>query len=94
MIFCAISDPCRTAENSRAETWNAFFVAVFVCFPVKLPTLRVVDHALSLADRYSLSHWDSMLLGACKDAGVVTVYTEDIGAPIDIDGITLVNPFI
>lgn len=63
-------------------------------FAVKLPTLRVVDHALSLASRFSLSHWDSMLLGACTDAGVETIYTEDMGAPIDINGIRLVNPFI
>lgn len=38
------------------------------------------------AHQYSLSHWDSMILGACKEAAVATLYTEDMGAPRIIDG--------
>lgn len=62
-------------------------------FTLVLPTAPVVDHALDLAKRYSLSHWDSMILGACKDAGVATLYTEDMNSPRTIDGM-LVNPLI
>lgn len=62
-------------------------------FPLAMPTPAVLDIALDLAERYSLSHWDSMLLGACVDAGVTTLYTEDIGAPRKIDSLELVNPF-
>jgi predicted nucleic acid-binding protein len=58
-----------------------------------MPTEAVIDLALDLADRHSLSHWDSMLLGACKDAGATTLYTEDIGAPTHYDNIELINPF-
>jgi predicted nucleic acid-binding protein len=61
-------------------------------FPLVLPTAAVIDHALDLAKRHSLSHWDSMILGACKDAGVTTLYTEDMGAPTTFDGIQLINP--
>ena len=63
-------------------------------FPMTMPTPPVADHALNLAARYSLSHWDSMLLGACKEANVTTLYTEDMGAPTSYDGIRLVNPFL
>jgi predicted nucleic acid-binding protein len=63
-------------------------------FPIPLPTLVILDHAIALTGRYSLSHWDSMLLGACLDSGVDTLYTEDMGAPVVIDGIALVNPFV
>lgn len=63
-------------------------------FPLAMPTPEVVDHALALAARYSLSHWDSMLLGACKVASVTTLYTEDMGAPARYDNIELVNPFL
>jgi predicted nucleic acid-binding protein len=63
-------------------------------FKLKLPTPNVLDYALDLANRYSLSHWDSMLLGACLDAQVDTLYTEDMGAPTTIETIRLVNPFI
>jgi predicted nucleic acid-binding protein len=63
-------------------------------FRVVMPTPAVLDIALDMAGRYSLSHWDSMVLGACKEAGITTLYTEDMGAPINYDGIQLVNPFI
>jgi predicted nucleic acid-binding protein len=62
-------------------------------FPLVLPTAEALDRALSLADRFSLSHWDSMILGACQAAGAARLYTEDMGAPRTIDGIELVNPF-
>jgi len=63
-------------------------------FPLVLPTAEVFDRAMSLAERFSLSHWDSMILGACQAAGAMRLYTEDIGAPRNIDGIELINPFI
>lgn len=63
-------------------------------FPLRLPTVVVLDHALDLGSQYSLSHWDSMLLGACVEAGVATLYTEDMGSPRTIDSIQLVNPLV
>jgi predicted nucleic acid-binding protein len=63
-------------------------------FPLILPTPSVFDIAVDLADRFSLAHWDSMLLGACKASGVETLYTEDMGAPRTIDGVKLVNPLL
>jgi predicted nucleic acid-binding protein len=63
-------------------------------FPLALPTPAVLDQALDLSNRYSLSHWDSMLLGACLDGNLTTLYTEDMGSPRTIDRIQLVNPFL
>jgi predicted nucleic acid-binding protein len=63
-------------------------------FPLVLPTPAVFDLTLSLADRFSLSHWDAMILGACLTAGITTLYTEDMGAPRNIDGIQLINPLV
>ncbi len=78
---------------TRAE-FLSHVSAVRGLFPLVLPTANVIDHALDMSGRYSLSHWDSMVLGACKEAGVTTLYTEDMGAPTHYDGIHLVNPFI
>ena len=61
-------------------------------FPLRLPTARVFEIALDLHSRFSLSHWDSMLLAACK-AGVTVLYSEDMDAGTDYDGLTIVNPF-
>lgn len=63
-------------------------------FPLVLPTATVLDRALDLAGRFSLSHWDSMILGACQEAAITTIYTEDMGAPRTIDSIHLVNPLL
>ena len=63
-------------------------------FPLVLPTPAVLDCALDLTERYSLAHWDSMILGACSEAGVGTLYTEDMGSPRTINGIRLLNPLI
>jgi len=62
-------------------------------FPLTMPKPTCLDRALALASRYTLSHWDSMLLAACLEAGVTTLYTEDMGAPRKIDALELINPF-
>jgi predicted nucleic acid-binding protein len=58
-----------------------------------MPTPQVLDRAFDLSERFSLSHWDSMLLGACIEAGVDTLYTEDMGALTTFDSVRLINPF-
>jgi predicted nucleic acid-binding protein len=73
--------------DQHVQSWRSMF-------PIVFPPIGVLDHALDLAKRNSLSHWDSMILGACKEAGVTNLYTEDMGAPTVIDGIQLVNPLI
>lgn len=62
-------------------------------FPVVIPNPAVIDRALDLVSAHTLSHWDSMLVAACLEAGVDTLYTEDMGAPRTIESLKLVNPF-
>jgi len=70
-----------------------YFGVVRPMYPLAMPTPAVLDRVLDLSGRYSLSHWDSMLIGACVEAGIDTLYTEDMGAPVTFDGIRLINPF-
>jgi predicted nucleic acid-binding protein len=63
-------------------------------FSIAAPHPRVLDIALDLSSRYSLSHWDSLILAACVDAGVTTLYTEDMGSPTQYDTVQLLNPFV
>jgi predicted nucleic acid-binding protein len=44
-----------------------------------LPTWSVLDRAENLMNRFSLSHWNSMIIAACLEANVETLYTEDFG---------------
>jgi len=57
-----------------------------------LPTWTVIDRAEDLMSRFSLSHWDSMVVAACLEVNVEILYTEDFGYS-DIEGLKIVNPF-
>lgn len=59
-----------------------------------IPTWGVIDRAEDLMSRFSLSHWDSMIIASCLEVNVQTFYfyTEDLGYS-SIDGLGIVNPF-
>src|SRR3954468_13223901 len=52
----------RDAGKLTAADFTQHVAAFRHQFPLILPTADVFDRALSLAERYSLSHWDSMIL--------------------------------
>jgi len=62
--------------------------------PLVYPTQSVLRLSLDLSSRYPLSHWDSMLLAACVEAGVDTLYTEDLDEGTTYDPVRIVNPFV
>jgi len=62
-------------------------------FALKLPTAQILERGLTLHERYSLSHWDSLLIAACREAGVTLLYSEDMQHGADYDGVKIVNPF-
>lgn len=62
-------------------------------FSFVLPTQSLLSSSLDLSSRYSLSHWDSLLIAACIEAGINTLYSEDLDDGMTYDGVTVVNPF-
>jgi predicted nucleic acid-binding protein len=62
-------------------------------FPLRVPSAGIFQLSFDLRSRFSLSHWDSMLLAACKEAGVSTLYSEDMDSGTDYDGLRIKNPF-
>jgi predicted nucleic acid-binding protein len=83
----------ESARRIASADVEANFRDVFSMFPLCLPHADVFDISFDLKSRFSLSHWDGMLLAACKKTGVDMLYTEDLDAGTDYDGITIVNPF-
>lgn len=60
--------------------------------PVEVATIR---EAMRLTRRYSLSHWDALIIGAALLADCSTLYSQDMQHGQVIDGrLTLVNPFV
>ena len=75
------------------EAVETAFRRVRGVFPLMTPTERSFQISFDLRARFCLSHWDSMLLAACKEAGATTLYSEDMDAGTDYDGLRIVNPF-
>lgn len=59
-----------------------------------LPDWAVLDRSAQIMITYNLSIWDSLLIAACLEAGVRTLYSEDFGGHDTIEGLTLINPFL
>jgi predicted nucleic acid-binding protein len=68
--------------------------ALMTQWTTALPSWQILDRAVSLLQRYSLSYWDSMLIAACLEAGVETLYSENFSGYDEIDGLKIINPFL
>ena len=60
--------------------------------PVNADTIKA---AIKLCQRYSFSHWDSLIVAAALQADCTVLYSEDMqhGQVID-DRLTVINPFV
>lgn len=81
-----------TGRSTREET-SGLLQRLEDTYDYALPTIAAIHTALDLSARYSLSHWDSLLVAACIEAGVTTLYSEDMADGVDYDGVRIVNPF-
>ena len=77
----------------KAAAVEAGFLRFRATFALRIPTDDIFRASFNLRSRFSLSHWDSMLLAACQEAGVTTLYSEDMAAGMSYDGVAIVNPF-
>ena len=75
-----------------SEDARRTFQIVRSMFPLLLPTGAIFSKSFDLRSKFSLSHWDSMLLAAAKEAGITTLYSEDMTDGCDDDGVVVVNP--
>jgi predicted nucleic acid-binding protein len=62
-------------------------------YSLALPDETIFYTAIKLKAKYSLSHWDSLLLAACISAGIDTLYSEDMSHGMTYDSVTVLNPF-
>ena len=84
----------ESTGRTTAQGVVRYFSATRSILPLQLPTNAVLDLSLDLTSRFSLSHWDSMIVAACIEAGVTKLYTEDMGSPTKFESLELENPFL
>lgn len=63
-------------------------------FPVLPITIELVQNAIDARARYGISYWDAAIITAAKQMGCGTVYSEDLNAGQNYDGVIVVNPFV
>lgn len=56
-------------------------------------TVAHVDLALALRGRFEIHYFDSLVLASARLAGCAIVYSEDLNAGQDYDGVRVENPF-
>lgn len=61
--------------------------------PVQAITIEVFQSALAIRRRFGLSYWDSAILAAARKLRCDAVYSEDLSAERDYDGLRVINPF-
>jgi predicted nucleic acid-binding protein len=80
----------KLSADGVASHFNEFLAAWIVA----IPTVKIFPLAMQLYGRCSLSHWDSLLIAACQEAGVSRLYSEDTQHGADYDGVKILNPFV
>lgn len=83
----------ESAGRIASADVEANLIDLLATFPLVLPSPAVLKRSLELGRRFSLSHWDSMLIASCQEGGVDTLYSEDMDDGTVYDSMRLVNPF-
>jgi predicted nucleic acid-binding protein len=89
---CEFIAAARKLEGfSPTDAWDSLedFLSMF---PLVVPGADALSIARTLQVSHQVSFWDAILLGACKEAGVEKIYSEDLPGG-KIPGLEVVNPF-
>jgi predicted nucleic acid-binding protein len=90
--FVAASRKLSAQGFTASDAWNRL-AELLAVLPLVLPTLGVLKRGQTLHTMHGVSFWDALILAACADAGVETLYTEDIPGVPTPGALQVVNPF-
>jgi predicted nucleic acid-binding protein len=83
----------ESAGRMPSHEVQAQFSDFLTVWRLALPTTKLFEASFRVRQRHSLSHWDSLLIAACREAGVTSLYSEDMQHGADYDGVKIINPF-
>ena len=90
--FISASRKLHKQGFTSTQAWNR--LAEFRdLLPLVLPTDGILARAKELHLVRGASFWDALILAACVEAGVDTLYSEDLPGFDDLKGLQIVNPF-
>lgn len=83
-----------TRPDALSHQLAAGLIATWSRFRVQAMTLFVLNKALALRESHPFSFWDSAILAAALALNCDTVYTEDLKHGQQVEGLTIINPFL
>ena len=90
--FIAASRKLNKQGFTFAQAWDR--LTEFRGFmPLVNPSAAILPSAQELHVNRSVSFWDALILAACAEAGVETLYSEDMPGMKDLGALRVVNPF-
>jgi predicted nucleic acid-binding protein len=85
---------CRRKAGLSWEETGVFLAGVRALCPVEGLTLQTHDVGRALAERYSFSVYDAMIVASALIAGCTTLWSEDMQDGLLVEGqLRIVNPF-
>ena len=86
---------CRRKAGLSWDETGTFLSGLTALCRVEDLTLQTHSVGRALAERYSISGYDAMIVAAALLAGCSTLYTEDMQDGLVIEGqLRLINPFV
>lgn len=90
--FVAASRKLSAQGFTALDAWSRL-AEFLTLLPLILPTAGVLERGQRLHATHGVSFWDALILAACAEAGVETLYSEDVpGLPL-LGALQVVNPF-
>ena len=92
-----LSECCNVLSKKLQYSWTQIqkviseIVELFSIETISTPT---IEKALSLAERYRYSYYDSLILASALEARCEVLYSEDFQHNQVIEGVRIVNPFL
>jgi predicted nucleic acid-binding protein len=90
-FFVSATSPKRQFKLTSAAA--AALVETWLNFPTLHVTPAVFRAAVDVQQRFQLSYWDAAILAAAKQMGCRTLFTEDLNAGQNYEGVVVINPF-
>ena len=91
-FYYAVTKPRRASPltHEEAVAWIEFWKG----HEVRTITVPHVNLALEFVARFHIGYYDALILAAARLAGCTRVYSEDLNAGQDYDGVPVEDPFI
>ncbi len=90
--FVAASRKLDAQGFTPKDAW-ARLSEYLALFPLVLPTPIIFERARYMHTMDQWSFWDAMIVAACFECGVTTLYSEDLPGRIPTCALEIVNPF-